>query len=196
MDAAPREVFLFPLNTVLFPGGVLPLKVFEQRYIEMTKLCLRDSQLFGVCLIKEGREVGSPAVPEPAGCYARITDWDMPQLGMFQLRTMGTERFRVVTTTTAANGLIRATVTPFPPESTRPPVDPVCRQIIDEILHQTGDRYRAEPGDLDNASWVSFRLAEFLPLANPVRQALLELQEPAERMARLREEIGQMGLLQ
>ena len=55
------STFIFPLNTVLFPGGTLPLKIFEQRYLEMTKACIRDEQPFGICLIKEGREVGTPA---------------------------------------------------------------------------------------------------------------------------------------
>ena len=77
---------LFPLRTVLFPGGLLPLKVFEHRYVEMTKACLRDGQPFGVCLITRGEEVarGDGAVPEFAtiGTLARITDFDMPQLGM------------------------------------------------------------------------------------------------------------------
>ena len=73
MQTGPvQEISLFPLNTVLFPGGMLPLKVFEQRYIEMTKTCLRDSRPFGVCLIREGHEVGTAAVPEPVGCLAAI----------------------------------------------------------------------------------------------------------------------------
>src|SRR3970040_2837022 len=80
-----QQIHIFPLNTVLYPEGVLPLKVFEQRYIEMTKACLRDERPFGVCLIREGREVGTAAVPEPVGCLATIESWDMPQLGLFHL---------------------------------------------------------------------------------------------------------------
>ena len=65
-----EEHFIFPLGTVLFPGAALPLKIFEQRYLEMTKTCLRDNRPFGVCLIREGREVGDPALPEAIGCLA------------------------------------------------------------------------------------------------------------------------------
>src|SRR5918995_6119962 len=99
MPQSDREIHIFPLNTVLFPGGLLPLKIFEQRYIEMTKACLRDNRPFGVCLIREGREVGDPAVPETIGCLATIEKWDMPQLGLFQLVARGSERFRLLDTT-------------------------------------------------------------------------------------------------
>src|SRR4029079_8619918 len=78
---------IFPLNTVLFPGALLPLKIFEQRYVDMTKACVRDHSDFGVCRIREGREVGLPAVPEHIGCSAQIMDWEMPPLGVFHLRT-------------------------------------------------------------------------------------------------------------
>src|SRR5258705_6830326 len=94
MPETPREIFLFPLGTVLFPDGMLPLKVFEQRYIEMTKACLRDEAPFGVCLIREGREVGAAALPETVGCLATIAQWDM-QLGLFHILARGGQRFRL-----------------------------------------------------------------------------------------------------
>ena len=75
---------IFPLGTVLFPGGALPLKGFEARYIDMTRECMKSGMPFGICLIKEGAEVGSPAVPHTIGCLATITDWDMQQLGVLQ----------------------------------------------------------------------------------------------------------------
>ena len=79
-----RDLPLFPLNTVLFPGGRLPLRIFEQRYMDMAKACLKDGSPFGVCLIREGAEVGAPAVPAEVGTLARITHWDMPQLGVLK----------------------------------------------------------------------------------------------------------------
>ncbi len=194
MNGPPREIFLFPLGTVLFPGGVLPLKVFEQRYVEMTKACLRDGRPFGVCLIKEGHEVGTPAVPERTGCYARIAEWDMPQLGLFLLQTRGEGRFRVIATQTGAGGLISGTVEPFEAETTQPEVDPVCRELLAEVVRQVGADRFSGPVDLDDASWVSYRLAEMLPLAMPLRQALLEMPEAGERLARLRAEIERLGL--
>jgi len=86
---------LFPLGLVLFPGGQLPLKVFEQRYVEMTKSCLRNDSPFGVCLIRHGREVGEPADHETIGCSARITNWEMPHPGLFHLLCSGERVFRV-----------------------------------------------------------------------------------------------------
>jgi Lon protease-like protein len=94
-------MFLFPLGTVLFPGGLSPLKIFEQRYLDMTKACLRDNLPFGVCLIREGREVGAPAAPENVGCLATIEQWEMPNSSMFHMLARGGERFRVVATSVA-----------------------------------------------------------------------------------------------
>ena len=100
VSRSPITLPLFPLKTVLFPGGVLPIKVFEQRYIEMTKACLKDDRPFGVCLLTHGEEVAqrgpstAPRVgsaPEFAtiGTVARITAWDMPQLGILYVKTEG-----------------------------------------------------------------------------------------------------------
>ena len=101
---------IFPLNTVLYPGSLLPLKIFEQRYLDMTKACVRDNMPFGVCRIREGREVGLPAVPEQVGCSALIVEWDMPHLGVFHLRTRGQVPFRIRQHTTQSDGLIRAEI--------------------------------------------------------------------------------------
>ena len=110
--------FIFPLNTVLFPGGVLPLKIFEQRYIEMTKVCISEDRPFGVCLIKEGREVGTPAVPQEVGCLARITQWDMPQLGVFHLHDRGHAAIsHRAARACEKSGLISATIETLPSES-------------------------------------------------------------------------------
>ena len=86
---------IFPLNTVLYPGGLLPLKIFEQRYLEMTKACLRDATPFGVCRIREGSRSALPAVPESVGCTAIIAEWEMPHLGVFQLKSRGQRPFRI-----------------------------------------------------------------------------------------------------
>src|SRR6266480_2485946 len=92
---SPTTLPLFPLKTVLFPGGLLPLKVFEQRYIDMTKACLKDNEPFGVCLLTRGAEVarrdhaggGEPVDCAAIGTQARIVSWDMPQLGILHLKT-------------------------------------------------------------------------------------------------------------
>lgn len=189
-----QEIFIFPLNTVLFPGGLLPLKVFEQRYVEMTKACLRDERPFGVCLIRAGQEVGRAAVPEPLGCLARITQWDMPQLGVFHLLAQGEERFYIRNMRVEPNQLIAASVELIPPDTGRDAVDPVCGELLRTIIEKVGaDRFPA-PLRLDDAAWVGYRLAEVLPLDAAVRQKLLELTDAQERLARLRQVLLQEGL--
>jgi Lon protease-like protein len=81
---------------VLFPGGRLPLRIFEQRYMEMAKACLRDGTPFGVCLIRDGAEVGAAATPMEVGTLAKIESWDMPQLGVLQVSALGERRFRIL----------------------------------------------------------------------------------------------------
>ncbi|HTS52418.1 MAG TPA: LON peptidase substrate-binding domain-containing protein, partial [Burkholderiales bacterium] len=87
--SATLEIPIFPLGTVLYPGGLLPLRIFEQRYLDMTKSCIRDNAPFGVCLIREGTEVGAAAAPYAVGCTARIAQWDIPHLGLFHLVAHG-----------------------------------------------------------------------------------------------------------
>ena len=177
-----QEIFVFPLNTVLFPDGQLPLKVFEQRYIEMTKACLRDGQPFGVCLIREGKEVGTAAVPESIGCLARIAHWEMPQLGVFHLLAQGGERFRILETRVQPNQLIAASVEMLPLDTGRDQVDPACSRLLGAIIR------------LDDATWVGFRLAEVLSLEAAERQHLLELTDAPKRLARLKQLLMQQGL--
>ena len=186
MSSSASEIFIFPLNTVLYPGGLLPLKVFEQRYIEMTKACLRDSRPFGVCLIREGREVGTAAVPEPVGCLAAIESWDMPQLGMFQLTCRGGGRFRIREMRVAPNHLISATIEPIPPDDGAHEVDPLCRKVLQAIIEKVGAEHFPAPLRLDDAAWIGYRLAEVLPLEARVKQELLETTDTGKCLERLR----------
>jgi Lon protease-like protein len=180
-----QETFIFPLNTVLFPDGVLPLKVFEQRYIEMTKACLRDNRPFGVCLIREGREIGMAAVPEPVGCFAAIESWDMPQLGLFHLIARGGERFRIREMRVAPNHLISADVEPIPADGAISGADPLCREMLQAIIEKVGAERFPAPLRLDDAAWIGYRLAEVLPLEPRAKQELLELTDAAARLERL-----------
>ena len=189
-----QEIYIFPLNTVLFPGGVLPLKVFEQRYIEMTKDCLRENRPFGVCLIREGHEVGTAAVPEPVGCLAAIEQWDMPQLGVFHLVARGGERFRIREMRVAPNHLISAAVETMPPEAGTGAVDPLCREVLQAIIDKVGAERFPAPLGLDNAAWVGYRLAELLPLDARVKQELLEAADAGARLERLRALLVKQGL--
>jgi Lon protease-like protein len=180
---------IFPLGTVLFPGGLLPLRLFEQRYLEMGKACLRDASPFGVCLIREGSEVGAPALPEAIGCIARIIQWDMHQLGVLQIVALGARRFRILERRLQPDGLARATVELLPDEqdASVPEKLAPCRQLLERIVAEHGEHIFAAPLRFDSSAWVSARLAEVLPLPGPLKQKLLELDGPCrlEELERL-----------
>ena len=190
---ADNEVFIFPLNTVLFPGGRLPLRVFEQRYIEMTKHCIANDKPFGVCQIKEGRETGTPAVPEPVGCLSRIIEWDMPQLGVFQLQTEGTQRFRILQSGVARNGLISATIETLPEEEQVAPSSPLCADVLKAIIQKIGAEHFPSPHRFEDASWIGYRLSEVLPIDRDTRQRMLQLSDPAERLSQLEQVLNAQG---
>lgn len=174
---AAGELPLFPLNAVLFPGGLLPLQIFEQRYMAMMKTCLRDSTGFGVCLIRHGAEVGAPATPETLGCSARVVRWDMEQLGVLKIVAQGERRFRVQATRVQDDGLVLGSVEFLPEEADAavPAELGACRQLIERLVDEHGERLFAKPFRLDSSVWVSARLAEVLPLPAAVKQSLLEL---------------------
>lgn len=181
-----KDIPLFPLNSVLFPGGRLPLRIFEQRYMDMAKTCLRDGAPFGVCLIREGREVGAAAIPAEVGTLARIGAWDMPQLGLLHVTALGEQRFRIVERRVQADGLARASIRMMEGDvdSTIPPGCIGCVKLLERVIEQQGGLFE-RPHRLDSSSWVSSRLAEILPLPLPAKQALLELGDARMRIERL-----------
>jgi len=194
---------LFPLKTVLFPGGMLPLKVFEQRYIEMTKACLKDEKPFGVCLLKDGDEVArrGPAAKPPdfaaIGTLARITACDVPQLGIFHLKTEGGARFQVQSHSVADDGLVVGQVSAIPPEPTAalPEAYRPLAAMLELLIKRVGrENFAAEPA-LDDASWVSYRLAELLPLPLTIKQSMLEINDSEVRLSVLAQFLKQQGLL-
>lgn len=181
------ELPLFPLNTVLFPGGVLPLRIFEQRYVAMTKRCVRDQTTFGVCLITEGREVGIPALPADVGCVARIEHWDMPQLGIFHLVTRGEQRFRVLKTELQPDGLLVGEVTLLESEPAASVYErhAPCVEVLRKLVENLGEEYFPGPHPFEDASWVSYRLAELLPLDLVEKQRMLVANDPIGRLDRI-----------
>jgi uncharacterized protein len=181
-----EEVALFPLHTVLFPGGRLPLRIFEQRYLEMAKACLKDNAPFGVCLIHQGKEVGEPAVPVGVGCLARIAEWDMPQFGVLQVTARGESRFRIASQRVQADGLVRGSVERLPEGDDAPLPESARRyaQLLERVIEQH-PALLERPHRLDSSAWVSARLAELLPLPLEAKQALLELDNGRERLQKL-----------
>jgi hypothetical protein len=200
------RVALFPLSTVLFPQGVLPLRVFEARYLDMVRDCMREGTLFGVCMITDARtsEVSRTTALAEVGCLARIDAWDMKQLGLLHIRAVGQDRFRLLRTQTQADGLVLGDVelidpdddAPVPPEH-RPCVDLLSR-IMDDLRIQFEERRIAEdapdqdaalaqppfaePFHMDSSAWVSNRLCEVLPVPLKAKQRLMELTDAPTRL--------------
>lgn len=171
---------------MLFPGGRLPLRIFETRYMDMARACLREGSPFGVCAIREGAEVGAPAVPYDVGTLARIAQWDMPQLGLLHVVAQGERRFRIRERRVERNGLALAAVEVLEEESDSPIPGGAarCARLLERLIEQQPGLF-AEPHRLDSAVWVSARLAEVLPLSVPEKQALLELDAGAARLERI-----------
>lgn len=181
---------LFPLNAVLFPGGMLGLRIFEARYLDMVRECARSGSAFGVCLIMEGEEAGEPALPAAVGTRARIVDFDTLPDGLLGISVVGGARFRVQKSRIRGNGLLIGEVRQWPEEPGVPvPVEySLLPAILERLAEQAGLSWRNGPREnYDDASWVGFRLAELLPLGDIERQHLLEITDPVERLAALRD---------
>lgn len=188
---------LFPLNTVLFPGGLQPLKIFEQRYLDMAAACMKDNSPFGICLIDKGGEVGRAAVPHGVGTLATITNWEMEQLGILMITAQGGRRFRIIETQVGDGHLLEGTVellaeagpTPLPQERER--LLPLLQRIVGDL----GPERIPEPHRYDDAEWVGYRITEVLPIQNLAKQKLLELDDSLARLEILEKYLSQRKLL-
>lgn len=191
------ELPIFPLHTVLFPAGVLPLKIFEQRYLEMVGGCMKDDKPFGVCLIAEGGEVGAPAVPHDVGVTARIVEWDMPQLGVLNVVTRGQNRFRIVHREVSRQGVVmaHAVLLPGEPDARVPESLQTLLPLLRAIAADVGLERMPEPHAFDDATWVGHRYAEVLPIPLIARQKLLELDDAIVRLEIISQYLAQHGLL-
>ncbi len=203
-----NDLAIFPLNAVLFPGGVLPLRVFEPRYMDMVRDCMKTQSRFGVCLIAQEsltksevmRKPGDAATPEAVGCTAEITQWDMQDLGVLHISTRGHDRFRIRSRHVEPNGLIRAEVELIAadPYVEVPAEHGACAQLLARIIAELEEEYEAatptegtpartfpfaQPYALNDAGWVANRLCEVLQVPNKAKQKLMELPDGAERLA-------------
>jgi Lon protease-like protein len=187
---------LFPLNTVLFPGGVLPLKVFETRYVDMVRECMKREVGFGVVLIKSGQEVGAAAEPEAVGCMATIARWDMENLGLLLLHTEGGQRFRILETRELPDHRQEARVTMLAADRAAPvsAMHIRCAKTLKLVIEDLNAKGQAEqgaafvspfalPAQLGDAGWVANRWCEILPIPLKARQKLLELDDAQGRLA-------------
>jgi hypothetical protein len=182
------DIPLFPLNTVLFPGGRLTLRVFERRYLDLVRDCARGGGGFGVCLILHGREAGEVAVPAAIGTLAHIVDFYTQPDGLLGICVSGGRRFHVERSRVRDNGLAHGEVAFWPDEPAieMPPQYQLLATILERLLDKSGDPQANAPrANFDDAAWVGFRLAEALPFDNRERQHLLQLGDPLERLEQL-----------
>lgn len=195
---------LFPLHAVLFPAGRLPLKIFEQRYMDMAKVCLKESSSFGICLIASGEEIAGAgrkrALPENVGTLAHIAEWDMPQLGVLNVIAQGGERFRIVRHWTEDSGLLRAEVEPLAEPAVLPVpgayarLVPLLRAIVAD-LEKGAANAPAKPHRFFDAGWLGLRYAELLPIPNLAKQKLLEIEDSIDRLEIIYRFLESKGLL-
>jgi Lon protease-like protein len=181
------EIPLFPLRTVLYPGGPLPLRIFEQRYLAMISRCLREDGPFGVVLIREGGEVG-PATTHDIGTLARISDWYQGSDGLLGVTATGTQRFRKMAERRLEDGLLVSEVELLPepaaqplPEAYRP-----LAKVLEAVIGDLGRLYENLEKRYDDAGWVGYRFAEILPIPPEQKQSCLENDDPLTRLESMR----------
>jgi Lon protease-like protein len=180
---------LFPLNTVLFPEGPLPLRIFETRYVDMVKFCMREQSPFGVVLIRAGAEVGTGTVGETSavGTTARIIDFNSLPDGLLGITCQGERKFTVSKHWQQEDGLHLADIELIDPEEAvdLPFEYEHLGELLRKVLPELGELYAHVPKHFSNASWVGCRLAEILPIALSEKQYCLELDDPIARLERL-----------
>ena len=183
------QIPLFPLNTVLFPGGVLPLRIFEPRYLDMISACMRNSAPFGVALIREGLETGKAASTYDLGTLVNIDYFHRLNDGVLGITARGQKRFRISRRNVQSDQLVVAQVETIAnepsadlPEHFRPLAD-----MLGGIMHTLGQPYVKLTPCFDDASWVGARLTELLPIGLEQKQYFLLLDDPIQRLERLEE---------
>ena len=175
---------LFPLSTVLFPGGPLKLRIFEARYLDMIGRCMREAAPFGVVLILEGSEAGAVASTATVGTLATVVDFEKLEDGLLGITARGGRRFRVLSIDRQSDGLNVAAIEWHPDEPAVPIPErhTVLADVLRQALSQVAALYPAAEADYNDAGWVGSRLAEILPFDTVDKQACLEMIDPVERL--------------
>jgi hypothetical protein len=183
----PGLLPLFPLRTVLFPGGLLPLRIFEPRYLDMIGECMRSSSAFGVILILAGAETGAVSTLAEIGTSAQVVDFEQREDGLLGILCRGERRFRLRSREVRSGGLHVGQVEWLPvPESTPlAAADEPLVAVLRKVLVKMGETGRFLHPRFEDADWVSNRIAELLPIPPEQQQRLLEIDDPAARLARL-----------
>ena len=184
-----HQIPLFPLNTVLFPGGVLPLRIFEPRYLDMISACLRNSSPFGVALIREGVQTGKAATTYDLGTLVNIDYFHALNDGVLGITARGQERFRIHRRRVQPNQLVIAQVETLAnePSADLPAHFRPLAEMLGGIMQRLGQPYVKLTPCFDDASWVGARLTELLPIGLDQKQYFLLLEDPIQRLERLEE---------
>lgn len=190
---------IFPLRTVLFPGGILPLRIFEPRYVDMIRWCMREQATFGVVLLRQGSEVNTPADAAgndrelfKIGTEAEIIDFNQADNGLLGIVAQGRRKFSIVDTREKKDGLLLASVQYLPDEAVGELTDEhetLVTVLKDLLQHPLIQQLNPEV-DLQQARSVSYRLADLLPLEPEIKQALLQMNWPKERLSELLRLVG------
>ena len=184
---AKIRIPLFPLHNVLFPGGLLPLRVFEPRYLEMISTCMKRGTGFGVALILSGSEVGEAAKTYDIGSFVRIVDWTMRDDGLLGITVQCEGRFRILETEVQSNQLVYADVELLDeqPQQALPAQYAAAVDLLRDIIARVGGHYTELEPQYDDPLWVSGRLAELLPIELLQKQHMLQMDDPLQRLERL-----------
>ncbi len=200
---------LFPLSTVLFPGGLLPLRVFEVRYLDMVRRCHDNGAPFGVVALTGGSEVRQAGAPtetfHDVGTLARIDALESPQPGLLMVRCIGTQRFRIARREQMRHGLWIADVQQLPDDKPVPVPDDLqgdadaLRQLIgtlEQRVHvpEAPPLPLLPPWRLDDCGWVANRWCELLPLPLELKQRLMALDNPVVRLELVGDILARNGI--
>ena len=169
---------LFPLNTVLFPGSILPLQIFEQRYLSLIKDCMKQQKGFVIVLISDGKEVGTTPQIYCTGCYVDIIDWQSLPNGLLGITVQAVYRAQLSDSTVRDDGLLFAEAKPLASnlDEKHPlpqPFSPLVDTLKQLLSHPFAEQYQ-DTVDFNNTSDICYRLAELLPISNKQKQLLLE----------------------
>lgn len=199
-----RATPLFPLQAVLFPGGLLRLKVFEARYLDLMSECLREKRAFGVVALRKGSEAGRRAGAiefETIGTLAELIDVDGDQPNVLQVRCRGTQRFELHAPTQRADGLWLAETTLWADDPALAPsaaLHDTVRGLASAIaaLKNSSGAPFLEPYRFDDAAWVGNRWCEILPIPQAAKQKLMELTDPMVRLQLVDDFLRSKGVVQ
>ena len=181
---------LFPLGQPLFPGILLPLKIFEQRYLKLVRDAMREQTPFGIVPIVRGREVGAAPDIHPWGTLVTIRDWNALDNGLLGIAVAGDRRIKVGTTRVQSDGLIRADARVFPPDPLDPPgdEDEDLLNLLQELASRL-DLPDLMPGEDISVSVLGWRLLTLLPFDPAWRLGLFAEDDPGRRLGAIRQHL-------